>query len=147
MRKLTSATPSNSALSKARSSLLDGCFCQGFSGGGQRRGRLPAVDGLRQFREQRQCRKLQPESAVQRHAVCLTAKAARLNSINYDDRNADNANPWTAQNVLDFSMPMTSPPGIISRPPASSKTSIRPTRWIFPTFWPAKGERVQRHRV
>ncbi len=31
----------------------------------------------------------------------VTAKAAQLNSINYDGRNADN-NPWTAQNVLDF---------------------------------------------
>ncbi len=138
-RKLTSATPSpNSALSKARSSLLDGFrFCQGiFWRRPTARADYQPWMGYANFVSNGNAENCSPNPLFNVMQY-VTAKAAQLNSINYDGRNADN-NPWTAQNVLDFSMPMTSPPGIISRPPASSKTSIRPTRWIFPTFWPAR---------
>ena len=143
MRKLTSATPSNSALSKARSSLLDGCFCQGFSGGGQRRADYQPWMGYANFVSNGNAENCSPNPLfnVMQYVDCQGRAAEQHH---YDGRNADN-NPWTAQNVLDFSMPMTSPPGIISRPPASSKRQSVQRDGSF-RLSGQQGERVQRHR-
>ncbi len=80
------------ALADAEQLPLDGEERAFISGAGQRRGRLPSVDAATKFREQRQCRKLQPESALQRDGV--------------SDRQGESAETlWTRARAMRAAMP------------------------------------------